>query len=119
MLGAEGIAVGLSTSILPHNFIELLEAQIALIQEKKRSPVDIDVLPDFSTGGIMDASEYDRGRGKVMLRAKLNIVDDKTIVIEEICYSTTTESVMTGLAGSVTSQANITWPPTPPACVPV
>ncbi|HOR97701.1 MAG TPA: DNA gyrase subunit A, partial [Kiritimatiellia bacterium] len=53
MLGAEGIAVGLSTSILPHNFIELLEAQVAIIQKKP-----FQVFPDFQTGGIMDVSEY-------------------------------------------------------------
>ncbi|MBS0622485.1 MAG: DNA topoisomerase IV subunit A [Verrucomicrobia bacterium] len=87
--GAEGIAVGMSTRILPHNFCELLEAQIAHLQGKS-----YELLPDFALGGIMDASTYDKGRGKVRLRAKLNVVDDKTIAIEEICYGTTTESVM-------------------------
>ena len=59
MLGAEGIAVGLSTRILPHNFIELLEAEIQIIEEKKGKPVQINVMPDFQTGGVMDVSEYE------------------------------------------------------------
>ena len=58
MLGSEGIAVGLSTRILPHNFVEILKAQIAILQNKK-----FRVLPDFPQGGLMDASEYDRGNG--------------------------------------------------------
>ena len=65
MLGADGIAVGLSTSILPHNFIELLEAQIEILREKKRSPVDLNLLPDFQNGGLMDASEYNREMEKL------------------------------------------------------
>ena len=63
MLGAEGIAVGMSTRILPHNFIELLQAQIQIIQEKRGEPIDINVLPDFQTGGVMDVSEYEKGFG--------------------------------------------------------
>lgn len=89
MQGAEGIAVGMSTSIMPHNFIELLEAEIAILEGR-----DYKILPDFPTGGIMDASEYDQGRGKVKLRAKLEVRDPKTIVITEICYGTTTESLI-------------------------
>lgn len=89
MQGAEGIAVGMSTRILPHNFSELLEAQIAYLEGE-----DYTLLPDFPTGGIMDASEYDRGKGKVRLRARVRIKDDKTLVIEEICYGTTTESLI-------------------------
>jgi len=87
--GAEGIAVGMSTKILSHNFTELLEAQIAIIEER-----DYCIYPDFLTGGIMDASGYDRGRGKVKLRAKLDVVDSKTIIIREICHGTTTESLI-------------------------
>lgn len=87
--GAEGIAVGMSTRILPHNAIELLEAEIAILENR-----DYLILPDFPTGGIMDASEYDLGRGKVKLRAKLDFVDAKTIIIREICYGTTTESLI-------------------------
>lgn len=89
MQGAEGIAVGMSTRILPHNFIELLEAQIDILEGKEYI-----VYPDFVTGGIMDASEYSKGKGKVKLRAKLDIVDQKTIVIREIAHGTTTESLI-------------------------
>jgi len=89
MQGAEGIAVGMATKILPHNFIELLEAEIAILEEKSYR-----VLPDFLTGGIADVSEYNKGRGKIRLRAKIDIKDPKTIVIREICYGTTTESLI-------------------------
>lgn len=89
MQGAEGIAVGMSTKILPHNFIELLEAEIALLENKK-----IAIYPDFPSGGILDVSEYDRGRGKVKVRAFIDIVDEKTLIIREICYGTTTESLI-------------------------
>lgn len=88
MQGAEGIAVGMSTHILPHNFIELLEAEIAILEGREYT-----ILPDFLTGGIMDASEYNKGRGKVKLRAKVEIRDPKTLVITEICHGTTTESL--------------------------
>ena len=87
--GIDGIAVGMSTHILPHNFVELLEAEIAILQGEKFS-----ILPDFLTGGIMDASLYDKGKGKIKLRAKLEERDPKTIVITEICYGTTTESLI-------------------------
>ncbi|GAB4233448.1 MAG: DNA topoisomerase IV subunit A [Chlamydiales bacterium] len=87
--GASGIAVGMSTQILPHNFVELLEAEIAVLEGRPFS-----VLPDFPTGGIMDATEYNKGRGRIKLRAKLDITDPKTIVIREICYGTTTESLV-------------------------
>lgn len=89
MQGVDGIAVGMSTHILPHNFVELLEAEINILEKKP-----ISVLPDFATGGIMDASEYDNGRGKVKLRARIEIADPKTVVIKEICYGTTTESLI-------------------------
>jgi topoisomerase-4 subunit A len=89
MHGAEGIAVGMATSIQPHNFQELLEAEIAILEGK-----EFTLLPDFPTGGIMDASAYDKGRGKVKLRAKVETRDPKTIVITEICYGTTTESLI-------------------------
>lgn len=89
MQGAEGIAVGMATSILPHNFKELLEAEIAFLEGKP-----FKIFPDFPTGGIMDKSDYDKGKGKVKLRAKIEIKDPKTLVIREICYSTTTESLI-------------------------
>ncbi|MFA6239262.1 MAG: DNA topoisomerase IV subunit A [Bacteriovorax sp.] len=89
MQGADGIAVGMSTHILPHNFVELLEAEIAILEGR-----DFTLVPDFPTAGIMDASEYDHGRGKVKLRAKIEVRDPKTLVITEICYGTTTESLI-------------------------
>ncbi len=87
--GTEGIAVGMSTKILPHNFRELIEAEIAILQGESFS-----LLPDFATGGIMDASEYNDGLGKVRLRAKIDIPDQKTLIIREICPGTTTESLI-------------------------
>lgn len=89
MQGAEGIAVGMSTRILPHNFVELLEAQIAILQGEKFT-----LYPDFITGGIIDVSEYQKGNGKIKLRAKIEIRDPKTLVITEICHGTTTESLI-------------------------
>src|SRR6187401_1503452 len=79
MLGAEGIAVGLAARILPHNFPELLEAQIAIL---KKQPFKC--LPDFPTGGIMDASDYQDGNGSVRLRAKIQVTKDSSLVIREI-----------------------------------
>lgn len=87
--GVDGIAVGMATHIFPHNFVELLEAEIAILEGRPFT-----LLPDFPTGGIMDASDYDKGRGKVKLRAKVEIRDPKTLVITEICFGTTTESVI-------------------------
>ncbi len=87
--GAEGIAVGMSTKILPHNFTEIIEAQIAYLEMQPFT-----LYPDFPTGGIMDASTYEKGLGKIKLRAKLSAVDTKTIIISEICYGTTTESLI-------------------------
>lgn len=89
MQGADGIAVGMSTHILPHNFVELLEAQIAYLEGRK-----FRIYPDFPTGGIMDKSQYDKGMGKIKLRVKIEIVDPKTLVITEICHGTTTESLI-------------------------
>lgn len=89
MHGAEGIAVGMSTMILPHNFVELLQAQIDHIEGRS-----FILQPDFPTGGIMDSSLYAAGKGKVRLRAKLEIKDAKTIIVKEICYGTTTESLI-------------------------
>lgn len=89
MQGAEGIAVGMSTQILPHNFNELIQAQIDILHHK-----DIKIVPDFPTGGIMDASQYNHGMGKVRLRVKLEVRDPKTIVITDICYGTSTETLI-------------------------
>lgn len=89
MQGAEGIAVGMATKILPHNFNELLEAEIALLNKE-----EITLHPDFPSGGLMDVSEYSGGKGKIRLRANIEIVDDKTLRVKEICYGTTTESLI-------------------------
>jgi topoisomerase-4 subunit A len=89
MLGTEGIAVGMSARILPHNFPELLEAQIAIL--KKQS---FKCLPDFQTGGLMDARGYKDGTGEIKVRAKIKIKDESTVLITEIPPTTTTESLM-------------------------
>ena len=89
--GAEGIAVGLSTKILPHNFNELLQASIAYLKGKK-----FNLYPDFQTGGIIDVQNYNDGirGGKVRVRAKISVRDKSTLVIHEIPYSTTTSSLI-------------------------
>ncbi len=101
MLGAEGIAVGLSTSILPHNFIELLEAQIQIITETRKSRAKLNLLPDFQTGGIMDASEYDKGVGKVKVRAKIRKHEGNKLLITELPYAQTTESVIRSIEDAI------------------
>jgi topoisomerase-4 subunit A len=92
MLGTEGIAVGLASRILPHNFPELIEAQIAIL--KKQS---FKVLPDFPTGGLMDARDYHDGTGSIKVRAKIKAKDDSTVVIKEIPPTTTTESLLASI----------------------
>ena len=89
--GAEGIAVGLSTKILPHNFIELLNASIQHLKGKKFS-----LYPDFQTGGIIDVQNYNDGLrgGKVRVRARINQLYKKTLVINEIPFSTNTSSLI-------------------------
>ena len=89
--GAEGIAVGLSTKILSHNFIELIDSSIKHLQGKK-----INIVPDFITGGIADFSNYNDGKrgGKVRLRAKISTVDKSKLLISEIPYGTTTTSLI-------------------------
>lgn len=96
MLGAEGIAVGLAARILPHNFPELLEAQIAIL---KKQPFKC--LPDFTTGGLMDARDYQDGKGSVKVRAKIKAKDDSTVVIKEIPPTTTTESLIASIEDAV------------------
>jgi topoisomerase-4 subunit A len=92
MLGTEGIAVGLSARLLPHNFPELLQAQIAIL--KKES---FKCLPDFATGGLMDARDYQDGKGSVTVRAKIKVKDESTVVIKEIPPTTTTDSLITSI----------------------
>ncbi len=90
--GAEGIAVGMATKIFPHNFQELISAEIDLLRGQKCT-----LYPDFPTGGVMDVAEYDDGKGKLRLRCTIEEKNPKTIVIKEICPSTTTESLMASI----------------------
>lgn len=89
--GVEGIAVGLNSKILPHNFNELIDASIAILRKQ-----DFEIYPDFQTGGMIDVSKYNAGKrgGKVRIRAKIKIIDKKSIAITEIPFSTTTSSVI-------------------------
>jgi topoisomerase-4 subunit A len=89
--GAEGIAVGLSTKILPHNFIELAVASISYLKQKKFT-----LLPDFITGGIADFTNYNDGKrgGRVRIRAKISVMDKTTLLISEIPFGTTTTSLI-------------------------
>ncbi|MBR5431027.1 MAG: DNA gyrase/topoisomerase IV subunit A, partial [Bacteroidales bacterium] len=89
--GTEGIAAGLSSKILPHNFNELLDASIAIL---KGEPYTL--LPDFPTGGIADCSKYNKGKrgGMVKVRARINKVDKSTITITEIPYGKTSQSII-------------------------
>ncbi len=89
--GAEGIAVGLSTKILPHNFIELIDASIKYLKGKSFT-----ILPDFLTGGIADFTHYNDGKrgGKVRVRAKISQFDKKTLIITEIPFGTTTTTLI-------------------------
>jgi topoisomerase IV subunit A len=96
MLGAEGIAVGLSTRVLPHNFIDLLKAEIAVLENKR-----FKLFPDFPQGGLMDASQYNKGNGKIKLRAKIERRDPSALVIREIPFGTTTESVTSSIEDAV------------------
>jgi topoisomerase-4 subunit A len=89
--GTEGIAAGLSSKILPHNFNELIDASIAIL---KGEPFDL--LPDFPTGGIADCSKYNKGKrgGMVKVRARINKVDKSTITITEIPYGKTSHAII-------------------------
>ncbi len=89
--GAEGIAVGLSTRLLPHNFNELIDASIKHLQGKR-----FKIFPDFPTGGIADVSNYNDGKrgGRVRVRAKISQLDKNTLVITEIPFGTTTSSLI-------------------------
>jgi topoisomerase-4 subunit A len=89
--GADGIAVGLSTKILPHNFCELIDASIKYLRGKK-----FELFPDFQTGGMIDVSGYNEGKrgGKVRVRAHVEELDKKTLVIRDVPYSVTTTQLM-------------------------
>ncbi len=89
--GVEGIAVGLSTKVLPHNFIELIKASIKILQDKP-----FKIYPDFLTAGFIDVTNYNKGKrgGKVKVRAKIEQVDKSTLAIRELPYGVTTTSMI-------------------------
>src|SRR6201992_456006 len=89
--GADGIAVGLSTKILPHNFCEILDAAVKHLKNKK-----FELYPDFGTGGMVDVSNYNDGArgGKVRVRAHIEEVDKKTLAIRDVPYSVTTSQLV-------------------------
>ncbi len=95
--GVEGIAVGLASKILPHNFIELINASIKILQGKS-----FDLVPDFLTGGLADFSRYNEGLrgGKVRVRARIIQMDKKTLAITEIPFSTTTSSLIDSIVSA-------------------
>ncbi len=96
--GAEGIAVGLSSKILPHNFCELCDAAVAYLRGE-----DFVLYPDFPTGGSIDVSRYNGGQrgGRVRVRAKIEKVDSKTLVIREIPYSKTTSTLIDSILKAI------------------
>ena len=89
--GADGIAVGLATKILPHNFCELIDASIKYLRGKR-----FELYPDFQTGGQIDVDEYNQGKrgGKVKVRAHIEELDKKTVVIKSVPYGVTTTQIM-------------------------
>ena len=89
--GAEGIAVGLATKILPHNFCELLEASMKYLRGKR-----FELHPDFQTGGMADTSAYNEGKrgGKVRVRSRIEEIDKKTLIIRDVPYGVTTAQLM-------------------------
>ncbi|MDX2249934.1 MAG: DNA gyrase/topoisomerase IV subunit A [Bacteroidia bacterium] len=89
--GVDGIAVGLSTKILPHNFIELVKASIAVLKGKK-----VELFPDFPNGGMIDVSGYNGGKrgGKIRCRAHIEIQDKSTLLVKDIPYGTTTSTLI-------------------------
>lgn len=96
--GVEGIAVGLSSKILPHNFNEIIEAAIAYLHDKP-----FQLLPDFQTGGFMDVSRYNDGArgGSVKVRAKIEKIDNKTLAITEIPFGKTTSTLISSILGAM------------------
>lgn len=99
ILGAEGIAVGMSTRILPHNPIEVMEAQVSCL---KGEPFHL--YPDFPTGGLMDVSEYEDGNGRVYTRARLEPRDDGVVMVRALPFGETTESLMKSIEEAARSK---------------
>lgn len=91
MLGANGIAVGMSTLILPHNFIELLQAEIELLQNPDAKPV---LYPDFPTGGLIDCTEYEDGNGRILSRARFETHGTNQLILTELPFGQTTEAIL-------------------------
>lgn len=89
LLGADGIAVGMATKIMPHNFCELLEAQIRILHNE-----EITLYPDFQKKGLVDVSQYDHGNGRIRCRARIEELNDKTIIIKDIPHGTNTQSLI-------------------------
>ena len=91
VLGVEGIAVGLSTKILPHNFVELIKSSISYLKGKS-----FKLYPDFATGGFIDITNYNDGKrgGKIRLRSKIKELDKKTLIIKNTPYTTTTSGLI-------------------------
>lgn len=87
--GAEGIAVGMATKIMPHNFCEILNAQKQILNNE-----EFTLYPDFPQGGMVDVSLYNHGNGKIRCRARMEEANEKTILIKEIPYTTTTQSLI-------------------------
>ena len=89
--GVEGIAVGLSSKILPHNFNEIIDAAIAYLNGE-----DFELYPDFQTGGLLDVSRYNDGErgGRLRIRSKISKLDNKTLIISDVPYGVTTDSLM-------------------------
>ena len=89
--GAEGIAVGLSTKVLPHNFIELIDSSIKYLRGRR-----FDIFPDFPTGGVVDVTQYNDGKrgGRIKVRAKIDQLNKNTLVISQIPFTTTSSSLI-------------------------
>ena len=96
LFGAEGIAVGMSTRILPHNFNEIIDAQIAFLQNRP-----FKLIPDFFNGGLLDAGQYEDGIGKVRVRARIEITDEKILTVRELPFGVTTESLIQSVQDAV------------------
>ncbi|MBN2145566.1 MAG: DNA topoisomerase IV subunit A, partial [Candidatus Aureabacteria bacterium] len=94
--GSEGVAVGMATKILPHNFNEVLDAQIAYLKG-----VSFKLYPDFQQGGLIDVSEYQDGAGKIRARAKIDTKGHKILIIRDIPYGVTSEGIMNSIEEAV------------------
>lgn len=98
MQGTDGIAVGMATKVMPHNFVELLEAQKAILNDEP-----FELYPDFPQGGLLDVSHYEKGNGRLKCRARIEELNEKTIVIREVPYTTTTTSLVESIEKAVRS----------------